>query len=42
MKGFKKPAVNQQTTRNIKPIHRDGKVYDREAINKAFSDYFNR
>ena len=34
--------LNQQTTRNIKPIHRDGKVYDREAINKAFSDYFNR
>ena len=39
MKGFKKPAANQQT---IRPLHRDGKVYDREAINDAFKRYFNR
>ena len=33
LKGFKKPAVNQQT---IKPFHRGGKTYSREAIEEAF------
>ena len=38
MKGFKKPAANQQT---IRPLHRDGKIYDRQAINDAFRARFN-
>jgi hypothetical protein len=36
----KKPVVNQQTARNIKPFHRSGKVYDRAAINDAFKARF--
>lgn len=36
LKGFKKPAVNQQTTRNIKPFHRDGKTFSRKDIEDAF------
>ena len=31
--------ANQQT---IRPLHRDGKVYDKKAINDAFKRYFNR
>jgi hypothetical protein len=27
---------------SIRPLHRDGKVYDKQAINDAFSRYFNR
>ena len=38
----KKPAVNQQTARNIKPFHRDGRVYDRAAINDAFKKRFSK
>ena len=39
LSSFKKPAANQQT---IRPLHRDGKVYDKKAINDAFKRYFNR
>ena len=35
-------AVNQQTTRNIKPFHRDGKTYSREDINEAFKKRFSQ
>tara|TARA_R100001129_G_scaffold95602_2_gene65181 strand:- start:298 stop:771 length:474 start_codon:yes stop_codon:yes gene_type:complete len=38
----KKPAINQQTARNIKPFHRDGRVYDRAAINDAFKKRFSK
>ena len=27
---------------SIRPLHRDGKVYDKKAINDAFKRYFNR
>ena len=39
LSSLKKPAANQQT---IRPLHRDGKVYDKKAINDAFKRYFNR
>jgi len=42
-KAFTKPkAINQQTPRpsNFKPFHRDGVVYDRDMINKAFKNRF--
>ncbi len=35
-------AANQQTARNIKPFHRDGRVYDRAAINDAFKKRFSK
>ncbi len=42
-KMFTKPnAANQQTARNIKPFHRDGKTYSREDINDAFKKRFSK
>jgi hypothetical protein len=44
LKGFKNPA-KQQTTKpksTFKPFHRDGKVYDRDMINKAFESRFGK
>ena len=35
LKGFKKPPKS-----NFKPFHRDGRVYDRQAINDAFKARF--
>ena len=37
-----RPAVDQQTARNIKPFHRDGKTYSREDINEAFKKRFSK
>ena len=44
LKGFKNPA-SQQTVRpksTFKPFHRDGRVYDRAAINDAFKKRFSK
>ena len=42
-KMFTKPnAANQQSVRNIKPFHRDGKTYSREDINEAFKKRFSK
>ena len=37
LKGFKKAAKPQST---FKPFHRDGRIYDRQAINDAFKARF--
>ena len=37
---FKPNAASQQTTRNIKPFHRDGIVYGRKEIDQAFKNRF--
>ena len=38
----KRAELNQQTARNIKPFHRDGKTYSREDINDAFKKRFSK
>ena len=42
LKGFKNPAKQQtpRPTSTFKPFHRDGRVYDRQAINDAFKARF--
>ena len=37
LKGFKKP---NKPTSTFKPFHRDGRIYDRQAINDAFKARF--
>ncbi len=37
LKGFKKPT---KPTSTFKPFHRDGRIYDRQAINDAFKARF--
>jgi len=39
LKGFKKPT---QPTSTFKPFHRDGRIYDRAAINDAFKKRFSK
>ncbi len=39
LRGFKKPT---QPTSTFKPFHRDGRVYDRAAINDAFKKRFSK
>ncbi len=42
LKGFKNPAKQQtpRPTSTFKPFHRDGRIYDRQAINDAFKARF--